>query len=92
MTTPVRRVVTGHLAEGRSTVIEDSAAPNVKQRAAGNASTLLWVMDETPARIDGGLDRAEGILRGHEPRHPAIHRTRTLDHVVVKVLPPLAAN
>ena len=125
MTTPVRRVVTGHLADGRSTVIEDAAAPNVKPRAAGNASTLLWVTDETPASMDGGFDRAEraigvpppklgslfrviefppysgtrdlpdnatmlrdfgiaeGILRGHEPRHPAIHRTRTLDYVVV---------
>ena len=35
---------------------------------------------------------AEGILRGRDPRHPAIHRTRALDYLVVKVLSPLAAN
>jgi mannose-6-phosphate isomerase-like protein (cupin superfamily) len=95
----------------------------VKQRAAGNASTLLWVTDESPARPADG-DRAareigvpppsrgsifrlaefppgvggevrdnEAVLRdfgigadvarGHPPRHPAIHRTRSVDYVVV---------
>ena len=43
--TPVRRIVTGHLADGRSTVLIDGSAPNVKRRQAGNASTLLWVTD-----------------------------------------------
>ena len=43
MAKPVRRVVTGRRADGRSTVLIDAAAPNVKQRHAGNASTLLWV-------------------------------------------------
>jgi len=121
---PVRRVVTGHRADGRSTVLFDGAAPNVKQRAAGNGSTLLWVTDESPADVSGGTDRAareigvpppplgsifrlaefppgvggevrdnEAVLRdfgigpdvarGHPPRHPAIHRTRSIDYVVV---------
>ena len=120
----VRRVVTGHLPDGRSTVLIDGAAPNVKQRAAGNASTLLWVTDESPASVSKAGDRAareigvppprcgsifriaefppgvggevrdnEALLRdfgigadvarGHAPRHPAIHRTRSLDYVVV---------
>jgi mannose-6-phosphate isomerase-like protein (cupin superfamily) len=120
---PVRRVVTGHRADGRSTVLLDGAAPNVKQRAAGNGSTLLWVTDETPA-VPADEDRAareigvpppprgsifrlaefppgvggevrdnEAVLRdfgigadvarGHPPRHPAIHRTRSIDYVVV---------
>jgi len=120
----VRRLVTGHRANGQSTVLLDGAAPNVKQRRAGNASTLLWVSDETPARVSGSEDRAareigvppprrgtifrlaefppgvggevrdnEAVLRdfgigpdvkrGHPPRHPAIHRTRSLDYVVV---------
>ena len=124
MTRPVRRVVTGHRADGRSTVVLDSAAPNVKQRAAGNGSTLLWVTDEAPAQVSGSADRAareigvppprrgsifriaefppgvggevrdnETVLRDfgigadvkrkHPPRHPAIHRTRSLDYVVV---------
>jgi mannose-6-phosphate isomerase-like protein (cupin superfamily) len=120
----VRRVVTGHRADGRSTVLIDTPAPNVKQRQAGNASTLLWVTEETPALVSGAADRAareigvppprrgtifriaefppgkggevrdnEALLRdfgigadvrrGHPPRHPAIHRTRTIDYVIV---------
>ena len=124
MTRPVRRIVTGHRADGRSTVLIDAPAPNVKQRAAGNGSTLLWVTDESPADVSLAGDRAareigvppprrgsifrvaefppgiggeirdnETLLRdfgigaevkrGHPPRHPAIHRTRSLDYVVV---------
>jgi mannose-6-phosphate isomerase-like protein (cupin superfamily) len=120
----VRRLVTGHRADGQSTVLLDGAAPNIKQRQAGNASTLLWVTDEAPADVSCGADRAareigvppprcgtifrlaefppgvggevcdnEAVLRdfgigpdvkrGHQPRHPAIHRTRSLDYVVV---------
>src|SRR5262247_1743982 len=123
MAKAVRRVVTGHLADRRSTVMLDSAAPNVKQRQAGNASTLLWVTDESPADVSD-TDRAAreigvppprggtifrlaefppgvggevrdnetvlrdfgigpDVARGHPPRHPAIHRTRSLDYVVV---------
>lgn len=123
MAKAVRRLVTGHHADGRSTVLLDGAAPNVKQREAGNASTLLWATDEAPARVSGN-DRAarqigvppprrgtifrvaefppgvggevrdnEAVLRdfgigadvkrGHAPRHPAIHRTRSVDYVVV---------
>ena len=124
MAKAVRRLVTGHRADGQSTVLLDGAAPKVKQRQAGNASTLLWVTDETPARISGSDDRAAreigvppprcgtifrlaefppgvggevrdneillrdfgigpDVKRGHPPRHPAIHRTRSLDYVVV---------
>jgi len=119
-----RRIVTGHRQDGRSTVLMDGQATQVRQRHAGNASTLLWVTDETPADVSGGGDRAardigvpppahgtifriaefpsgsggevrdnESVLRdfgigpdiarGAPPRHPAIHRTRSLDYVVV---------
>jgi mannose-6-phosphate isomerase-like protein (cupin superfamily) len=122
--TKVRRVVTGHRPDGRSTVLVDGPAPNVKQRAAGNASTLLWITEECPAEISGVSDRAARdigvppprrgsifriaefppqtggdvrdnqtvlsdfgigaeVARGHSPRHPAIHRTRSLDYVIV---------
>ena len=119
----VRRVVTGHRPDGRSAVLMDGPAPNVKRRAAGNASTLLWVTDESPAAHtakdraareigvppprDGTIFRVaefppgadsrasdnaallrdfgigDDVLRGHAPRDPAIHRTRSLDYVVV---------
>lgn len=122
---PVRRVVTGHDPEGRSIVLFDSAAPNVKGRAQGNASTLLWVTDESPANVSGTQDRAareigvppprggtvfrlaefppssggedlldhatvlrdfgigDDVAPGQPSRHPLIHRTRTIDYVVV---------
>lgn len=124
MARAVRRIVTGHHPDGRSTVVLDGPAPNVTQRQAGNASTLLWVTDESPADVSGRSDRAaraigvppptrgsifriaefpagaggevrdnEALLRdfsigpdvarGHPPRHPTIHRTRSLDYVVV---------
>lgn len=124
MARAVRRIVTGHHPDGRSTVLIDGPAPNVKQRQAGNASTLLWVTDECPAGISGRADRAAreigvppprrgsifrvaefppgaggevrdnetllrdfgigpDVARGHPPRHPTIHRTRSLDYVVV---------
>jgi hypothetical protein len=122
---PVRRVVTGHDAAGRSVVLFDSAAPNVKGRAQGNASTLLWVTEEMPADVSAQTDRAardiavppprsgtifrlaefppstggedlldhatvlrdfgigDDVATGHPPRHPLIHRTRSIDYVVV---------
>lgn len=124
MAKAVRRVVTGHRADGRSTALIDGPAPNVTQREAGNASTLLWVTDESPADVSGAADRAArkigvpppargtvfriaefppgvggdvrdnetvlrdfgigpDVARGHPPRHPAIHRTRSVDYVVV---------
>lgn len=123
----VRRVVTGHDAAGRATVLFDGPAPNVTVREAtgGIVSTLLWVSDETPASLAGTGDAAarrmgvpppEGgtafrvvefppfdpallatsaetaqrdwglhgaALPGWPAQHPHIHRTRSLDYIVV---------
>jgi hypothetical protein len=59
---PVRRVVTGHDAEGRSCVLFDSAAPNVNVGgvAASAGMTDVWVFDRCPAPISG--DRDDGDL------------------------------
>lgn len=58
---PIRRVVTGHDANGRAVVVIDGVAQNVKLRKAsgGLISTLLWLTDETPADISGTGDRAD---------------------------------
>lgn len=120
---PTRRVVTGHDAVGKSIVVMDSPAPNVKERKASHlVSTLIWVTYETPADISGSADRAEreigvpppaggsifrivdfppfddegapldnqAILRemgvaasGAKARHPLMHRTRSIDYMVV---------
>lgn len=60
----IRRVVTGHNADGKATVLMDSAAPNVKVRpGTGLVSTLLWVTETTPTRESASdtADREIGI-------------------------------
>ena len=74
MPTPVRRVVTGHDAQGKAIVIMDSDAPNQKVRQAGIVSTLLWVTDETPADISGDADRAAREIAVPPPPNGSILR------------------
>jgi mannose-6-phosphate isomerase-like protein (cupin superfamily) len=59
---PIRRVVTGNDAHGRSCVLFDSAAPNVNPGAvaASAAMTDLWVFKSCPAIITG--ERDDGAL------------------------------
>ena len=49
MTTPVRRVVTGHDENGKAIVIFDSDAPNVAERHPGTGASHLWRTFDTPA-------------------------------------------
>jgi len=53
MEKPIRRVVTGHDAEGRAVVMSDGAAPfvHVSDIMPGRVSTDIWRTGETPARI-----------------------------------------
>ena len=70
---PIRRVVTGNDAQGRSRVLFDSAAPNVNPGAVvrGTCMTDIWVFKHSPAPISG--DRDDGDLPFHfEP--PATRR------------------
>ena len=55
---PIRRVVTGNDAQGRSKVLFDSAAPNVNANAfkKGTGMTDIWVFHECPATISGEKD------------------------------------
>lgn len=59
---PIRRVVTGNDAQGRSRVLFDSAAPNVNPGAvtASAGMTDLWVYQSCPAPISG--ERDDGAL------------------------------
>lgn len=62
---PIRRVVTGNDAQGRSRVLYDSAAPNVNANAfkKGTGMTDIWVFDRCPAVISGSRD--DGNLPFH---------------------------
>jgi mannose-6-phosphate isomerase-like protein (cupin superfamily) len=63
---PVRRVVTGHNADGKAIIQEDSAAPR-QQRVGGDEGPLfheIWNTTETPAFIDrdSGEPSEDGIV------------------------------
>jgi hypothetical protein len=72
----VRRVVTGHDAEGRSEFLMDGVAPNVKEMASmpGLALTDLWETKAAPARNEGSADNADRQVRLEPPRNGTILR------------------
>ena len=80
MSTPVRRIVTGHDENGRAVIQEDGATPRVV-RIGGDIGPLfheVWNTRESPARIDGasGEPHEDGISLA-PPRNGT--RIRVLD-------------
>ena len=72
----VRRVLTGHDSEGKSTFIADGLAPNVKEMASmpGLALTDLWETRGAPAGNTGLEDAADRPVRLEPPRNGTILR------------------
>jgi len=72
----VRRVLTGHDAEGKSTIIADGQAPNVKEMASmpGLALTDLWETTGAPADNGGHSDAAARPVRLEPPKHGTLFR------------------
>src|SRR3954463_10338617 len=66
---PIRRVVTGNDAQGRSRVLFDSAAPNVNPGAIsrGTCMTDVWVYESSPAVITGERDDGNLPFRFEPP-------------------------
>jgi mannose-6-phosphate isomerase-like protein (cupin superfamily) len=59
MAAKIRRVVTGHDANGTAIIAMDGIAEKVRVREAnGLASTMLWVEDDTPGDNSGDVDKA----------------------------------
>ena len=122
MATKIRRVVTGHDANGKAVVLRDEDCPNVIEFSAGQASTHVWLNERTPAEFhdadptgrykalpppaNGAAFRIvefppttperiaqlthrdvfanEDVTPGEKARaHPMMHRTDSLDYVVV---------
>jgi mannose-6-phosphate isomerase-like protein (cupin superfamily) len=68
MPKPIRRVVTGHDAQGRSIFIMDGPTPHVFSRTKGSAVVHeLWETARTPADNRGSAD---AIARGHRLQPP----------------------
>ena len=72
----VRRVLTGHDGEGRSTFIADAPAPNVKEMSAmpGLALTDLWETNGAPASNTGDKDAASRPVHLEPPKNGTILR------------------
>src|SRR3954467_9597077 len=71
---PIRRVVTGNDAQGRSRVLFDGPAPNVNPGAVAPSAgmTDIWVFDRCPAPVSG--ERDDGNLPfNFEPPHNGGH-------------------
>ena len=126
MPTPVRRVVTGHDASGRSIFVSDGPAPcvHVPEGNPKVSLTDLWITTATPASNEGsadptdkplqllppsngtvirileippdaerdysktkeyftGMGAGSGILVEGNTRHPGLHKTDTVDYIVV---------
>ncbi len=71
----IRRVVTGHDDTGKAIIESDGIAPNMKVRpGAGFVSSLLWVTDESPAKMDLRCDRADRTIGTPPPPNGSILR------------------
>jgi hypothetical protein len=57
---PVRRIVTGHRADGRSVIVSDGPAPcrSAPPAMPQLVATVLWTTDGIPAPLDGEDDTA----------------------------------
>ena len=77
---PIRRVVTGHDAQGRAVVVMDGPATRVLHRPTrpGVALTDLWATSDTPsARVDG--DPVDRPVVLHPPRGGTVFRLVQFD-------------
>ena len=71
----IRRIVTGHDDNGKAIIESDGICPHVRVReGAGFVSSLLWVTDETPARVDLRKDRAARTIGVPPPPNGSILR------------------
>jgi quercetin dioxygenase-like cupin family protein len=68
---PIRRVVTGNDASGRSRVLFDGPAPNVNPRAVspGAGMTDVWVFERCPAIVSGERDDGNLPFNFEPPEH-----------------------
>ena len=75
MPKPIRRVVTGHNAAGRSVLVMDGSAPHVYQRSPGSAVvTELWETRSAPADNAGSAEVTDRPFRLAPPKSGTVFR------------------
>jgi quercetin dioxygenase-like cupin family protein len=96
MTLKIRRVVTGHDAQGRARVAFDEVCGNVISRRPNHASCVVWSTGTFPADNGGEADGAMREVGTTDPNGtvfriveyrpgvaPRNHRTESIDYAVV---------
>jgi len=96
MTLQIRRVVTGHSAEGRAKVEIDENVNNVISNRPGASSSVIWATKGFPVNNDGFSDPTSGsfkttveggtvfrVVRYEPGVTPRNHRTDSIDYAVV---------
>ena len=76
MPRPMRRVVTGHTAQGKSVIVSDAPSPHVLELPGmpGLAFIDLWVTDSAPASNAGQADAAARTVVLEPPARGTIFR------------------
>ena len=96
MAPTIRRVVTGHDANGKAVVLSDDVPTNWRSPRPGSAGCVFWTTQTTPADNSGMDDGALGDPKAAHPNGsvlriieyqpgcaPRVHRTSTLDYAFV---------
>jgi mannose-6-phosphate isomerase-like protein (cupin superfamily) len=96
MSLNLRRVVTGHDADGRAVVKIDELVSNVTSRRPGHAATVVWTTEGYPVDNDGDEDagKRDGVIPlpngtvfrviQYDPGvAPRMHRTDSIDYTVI---------
>src|SRR5207244_12432033 len=71
---PVRRIVTGHDADGKAVILIDAPTPYVNHRGEGNVTQLLWITNESPVDLSHNRDQASQKTGVPPPRSGSICR------------------
>jgi quercetin dioxygenase-like cupin family protein len=92
----IRRVVTGHDANGKAVVTIDEVSKNVISRRPNHASCVIWSTGEFPTDNDGDVDNGLRPVGTVDPDGtvfrlveygpgvtPRNHRTESVDYAVV---------
>jgi mannose-6-phosphate isomerase-like protein (cupin superfamily) len=96
MSLKIRRVVTGHDAQGRAKVLIDEQMTNVISSRPGANSSVIWSSEQLPVNNDGDTDpsrkKIETTVAGGSVFRvvsfgpcvsPRNHRTDSIDYAVV---------
>jgi quercetin dioxygenase-like cupin family protein len=92
----IRRVVTGHNADGHAVVKIDEVCRNLVSTRKGQQSCVVWTTDVAPANNDTGGDASQRpvgttlaggavfrVVRYDPGVAPRNHRTNSIDYAVV---------